>query len=74
MTPSPGIEPGPQWWETSALPLRQPCSPYLQVYINEQEIEQVKETIFLDVFLDENLSWKADISHEAKKKNHNRLQ
>ena len=27
MTPSPGIEPGPHWWEASALPLRQPCSP-----------------------------------------------
>ena len=27
----------------------------LQVYINEQEIEQVKETIFLGVFLDEYL-------------------
>ena len=27
MTPSPGIEPGPYWWEASALPLRQPCSP-----------------------------------------------
>ena len=23
MTPSPGIEPGPHWWEASALPLRQ---------------------------------------------------
>ena len=29
--------------------------------INEQEIEQVKETIFLGVFLVENLSWKAHI-------------
>ena len=28
MTPSPEIEPGPHWWEASALPLRQPCSPY----------------------------------------------
>ena len=26
MTPSPGIEPGPHWWEASALPLRHPCS------------------------------------------------
>ena len=25
MTPSPGIEPGPHWWEASALTLRQPC-------------------------------------------------
>ena len=39
----------------------------LQVYINEQEIEQVKETIFLGVFLGENLSWKAHISHVANK-------
>ena len=27
MTPSPGIEPGPHWWEASAQPLRHPCSP-----------------------------------------------
>ena len=40
----------------------------LQVYINEQEIEQVKETIFLGVFLDENLSWKAHISHVVANK------
>ena len=26
MTPSPGIEPGPHWWEANALTLRQPCS------------------------------------------------
>ena len=39
----------------------------LQVYINEQEIEQVKETIFLGVFLDEILSWKVQISHVANK-------
>ena len=38
----------------------------LQVYINEQEIEQVKETIVLGVFLDENLSWKAHISQTNK--------
>ena len=25
MKPSPGIEPGPHWWEASALPRRQPC-------------------------------------------------
>ena len=28
MTPSPGIEPGPDWWEASALTLRQPCSTF----------------------------------------------
>ena len=36
MTPSPGIEPGPHWWEVSALPLRQPCSrrkDYLKIYL-----------------------------------------
>ena len=27
MMPSPGIEPGPHWWEASAQPLRHPCSP-----------------------------------------------
>ena len=27
MMPSPGIEPGPHWWEASAQPLRHPCCP-----------------------------------------------
>ena len=26
---SPGIEPGPHWWEASALQLHQPCSPII---------------------------------------------
>ena len=32
MTPSPGIEPGPHWWEANALTLRQPCSPHLSLF------------------------------------------
>ena len=39
----------------------------LQVYINDQQIEQVNETVFLGVVLDENLTWKAHISHVANK-------
>ena len=39
----------------------------LQVYINDQQIEQVNETLFLGVVLDENLTWKAHISHIANK-------
>ena len=38
----------------------------MQVFLNEQEIEQVKETIVLGVFLNENLSWKAHISQTNK--------
>ena len=39
----------------------------MQVSINEQRIEQVKETVFLGVFLDEHLSWKPHISQVARK-------
>ena len=34
----------------------------IQICINEQRIEQVKETVFLGVVLDEHLSWKPHIS------------
>ena len=39
----------------------------MQVSINEQRIEQVKETVFLGVVLDEHLSWKPHISQVARK-------
>ena len=39
----------------------------LQICINEQRIEQVKETVFLGVVLDEHLSWKPHISQVARK-------
>ena len=39
----------------------------MQICINEQGIEQVKETVFLGVVLDEHLSWKPHISQVARK-------
>ena len=39
----------------------------MQICINEQRIEQVKETVFLGVVLDEHLSWKPHISQVARK-------
>ena len=39
----------------------------MQICINEQRIEQVKETVVLGVFLDEHLTWKQHISHVARK-------
>lgn len=39
----------------------------LQVCINNQQTEQVSETVFLGVILDDNLKWKALISHMANK-------
>ena len=38
-----------------------------QVFINEQPIPRVSETMFLGVFLDDNLSWKSHISLLASK-------
>ena len=40
---------------------------YLHVYIDNKQTEQVKETAFLGVALDENLNWKAHILHVANK-------
>ena len=37
----------------------------IQLFINNKCIEQVKETVFLGVILDENLSWKSHFSHIA---------
>jgi len=39
----------------------------MQICINEQRIEQVKETVFLGVVLDKHLVWKPRISHVARK-------
>ena len=39
----------------------------MQLCINEQRIEQVKETVFLGVVLDEHLAWKPHISQVARK-------
>ena len=38
----------------------------MQICINEQRIEQVKETVFLGVVLDEHLSWKPHISQGTR--------
>ena len=38
-----------------------------QILINEQQINQVKETVFLGVIIDENITWKSEISHVANK-------
>jgi hypothetical protein len=39
----------------------------LKLKINNNDINKVKEVCFLGVMLDENLSWKAHISHVAHK-------
>ena len=39
----------------------------MQISVNEQRIEQVKETVFLSVVLDERLTWKPHISQVARK-------
>jgi len=39
----------------------------MQICINEQRIEQVKEPVFLCVLLDEHLAWKQHISQVACK-------
>ena len=38
-----------------------------QILINKQQIDQVKETVFLGVIIDENVTWKSEISHVANK-------
>ena len=40
----------------------------IQLLINSQKIDQVKETVFLGVIMDENLNWKSEISHVANRK------
>ena len=39
----------------------------IQLLINSQKIDQVTETVFLGVIIDENLNWKSEISHVAIK-------
>ena len=39
MTPSPGIEPGPHWWEASALTLRQPAPLSVETQQNIYKID-----------------------------------
>ena len=39
----------------------------IQLLFNSQKIDQVKETVFLGVIMDENLSWRSEISHDANK-------
>ena len=39
----------------------------MQISVNEQRIEQVKETVFLGVVLDEHLTWKPHTSQVARK-------
>ena len=38
-----------------------------QILINKQQIDQVKETVFLGVIINENVTWKSEISHVANK-------
>ena len=39
----------------------------IQLLIDGQKIDQVKETVFLGVIMDENVNWKLEISHVANK-------
>ena len=39
----------------------------IQLLINNYKLDQLKETVFLGVILDENLNWKSEISHVANK-------
>ena len=39
----------------------------IQLLMNNYKLDQVKETVFLGVILDENLNWKSEISHVANK-------
>ena len=39
----------------------------IQLLMNNYKLDQVKETVFLGVILDENLNWKSEISHAANK-------
>ena len=46
---------------------RKRTSVKIQLLINGHKLDQVKETVFLEVIVNENLNWKAEISHVAKK-------
>ena len=68
------------WFRANSLSLNfkkskfivfKPCQKHtnqtIQLLINSQKIDQVKETVFLGVIMDENLNWKSEISHVANK-------
>ena len=68
------------WFKVNKLPLnlkktkfmvfkprQKRTSHIIQLLINGQQIDQVKETVFLGVVIDENLNWKSEISHVANK-------
>ena len=45
-----------------------PCQKVqIKLLINGQKIDQIKETVFLGVIMDENLNWKSEISHVVNK-------
>jgi len=48
-------------------PRQKRTSVQIRVKLNNKEIEQVKETVFLGVVLDENLSWRSHIAYTANK-------
>ena len=49
MTPRPGIEPGPHWWEASAPPLRHPCSPIRYCSCNTL-LQEIAIMYFTDLY------------------------
>ena len=51
----------------SKKPSQKRTNQTFQLLINSQKIDQVKETVFLGVIMDENLNWKSEISHVANK-------
>ena len=48
-------------------PSQKRTSHEIQLLINDYKLDQVKETVFLEVILDEKLNWKSEISHVAIK-------
>ena len=40
----------------------------IQLLIDDPKIDQVKETVFLGVIMDENLNWKSEIPHVTNQK------
>ena len=48
-------------------PRQKKVSVKFRVLINNREIEQVEETVFLGIILDEHLSWRSHVAHVANK-------
>ena len=48
-------------------PRQKKISFQIHLKLNNREIEQVKETVFLGVVLDENLNWRSHVAHVANK-------